>query len=295
MTDGRIEVDPALAAPAGGRRSFRTGRRCRSSSGRARRLGQPHLPPRRRHEAPLPERRPLRGAGRQGARAGCRLSPRGCRCRSRRRWRRARPGYGYPWPWSVQRLARRRARRRSPASPTAPASPSSVAGFLAGAAGDPGASGGPPAGAHSFHRGGALATYDAETRALPRAPSPARSTPPAPAPTWEAGARRRPGAAGRSGSTATSPPATCSSRDGRLAAVIDFGSSARRRSRLRPGHRLDLPRRRQPRRVPRRGRRRPRHLGPRPRLGALEGAARRSPAAPRSTWSARSPAGSSPR
>ena len=47
-----------------------------------------------------------------------------------------------------------------------------------------------------------------------------------------------------------------------------------RRPRLRPRHRLDLPRRRQPRRLPRRRRCRSRHLGPRPRLGALEGAPR---------------------
>ena len=60
-------------------------------------------------------------------------------------------------------------------------------------------------------------------------------------------------------------------RDGRLAAVIDFGTSRRRRPGLRPGDRLDVVLRRQPREPSARRSARTRHLGPRPRLGAVEG------------------------
>ena len=73
------------------------------------------------------------------------------------------PGLGYPWPWSVQRWL-----AGEPAAAARIADRSrfavEVAGFLRALQAIP-AEGGPPAGAHSFFRGGALATYDAETRA----------------------------------------------------------------------------------------------------------------------------------
>lgn len=73
------------------------------------------------------------------------------------------PGAGYPWPWSVRRWIDGR-----PATDDRIADPvgfaRDLARFLVALWGvDP--AGGPPAGAHSFHRGGALAVYDEETRA----------------------------------------------------------------------------------------------------------------------------------
>ena len=73
------------------------------------------------------------------------------------------PDAGYPWPWSVRRWIDGR-----PAAPDRIADLSAFADTLAGflvALWGADATGGPAAGAHSFHRGGALAVYDAETRA----------------------------------------------------------------------------------------------------------------------------------
>jgi aminoglycoside phosphotransferase (APT) family kinase protein len=73
------------------------------------------------------------------------------------------PGAGYPWPWSLRRWIDGR-----PAGVDRIADPvgfaRDLARFLVALWGvDP--TGGPAAGAHSFHRGGALAVYDDETSA----------------------------------------------------------------------------------------------------------------------------------
>ncbi len=73
------------------------------------------------------------------------------------------PGVGYPWPWSVRRwIDGRPAADDRIADPVAFAE--DLARFLVALWGVD-AAGGPVAGAHSFHRGGALAVYDGETRA----------------------------------------------------------------------------------------------------------------------------------
>jgi aminoglycoside phosphotransferase (APT) family kinase protein len=73
------------------------------------------------------------------------------------------PGAGYPWPWSVRRwIDGRPAAVGRIAEPVAFAR--DLAGFLVALWGVDAACG-PAAGAHSFHRGGAPAVYDEETRA----------------------------------------------------------------------------------------------------------------------------------
>lgn len=73
------------------------------------------------------------------------------------------PGEGYRWPWSVRRWI-----AGTPADDRGPADTASfgaaLAGFLRALHAIDG-TGGPKAGAHSFHRGGSLAVYDGETRA----------------------------------------------------------------------------------------------------------------------------------
>ncbi|HET7402764.1 MAG TPA: aminoglycoside phosphotransferase family protein [Usitatibacter sp.] len=72
------------------------------------------------------------------------------------------PGEGYPFPWSVYRWLE--------GETAAPANVRDPQGFAAALARFLGAlqridpHGGPSPGTHNFHRGGALATYDAETR-----------------------------------------------------------------------------------------------------------------------------------
>ena len=73
------------------------------------------------------------------------------------------PGAGYPWPWSVRRWIDGRPPPTT-ASPTRWPSRATWPRFLVALWGVD-AAGGPAAGAHSFHRGGALAVYDEETRA----------------------------------------------------------------------------------------------------------------------------------
>ena len=104
------------------------------------------------------------------------------------------------------------------------------------------AAGGPAAGAHSFHRGGALAVYDEETRAALAALGP-RVDRAAATRMWDDAL-----AAGWTGApvwfhgdVADGQPA--GRRGGRLSAVIDFGTSRGRRPRLRPRDRLDAVRR----------------------------------------------------
>lgn len=68
----------------------------------------------------------------------------------------------YPWPWSVQRWLP--GETATPDRiPDLPGFATGLADFLHALQRIP-ASGGPVAGSHSFHRGGALAVYDAETR-----------------------------------------------------------------------------------------------------------------------------------
>jgi aminoglycoside phosphotransferase (APT) family kinase protein len=114
------------------------------------------------------------------------------------------PGAGYPWPWSVRRwIDGRPAAADRIADPVAFAR--DLASFLVALWHVEAA--GPAAGAHSFHRGGALAVYDGETRAALAALGPEvdRS---AVARVWDE-ALASPGTGRRSGSTATSRRATC--------------------------------------------------------------------------------------
>ena len=72
------------------------------------------------------------------------------------------PAFGYPWPWSVYRWL-----DGDTAAPERIADLRDFAGRLAQflvALQSIDATGGPPPGAHNFYRGGALTTYDAETR-----------------------------------------------------------------------------------------------------------------------------------
>jgi aminoglycoside phosphotransferase (APT) family kinase protein len=132
------------------------------------------------------------------------------------------PAEGYPWRWSVYRWidgepasAERIADMREFAA--------AVAGFLVALyAIDP--AGGPPPGAHNFHRGGSLAVYDGETR---RAIGALRGKVDADVATalWEAAlsAEWRGAPVWVHGDVAVGNLLV---EKGRLAAVIDFGSSA---------------------------------------------------------------------
>jgi aminoglycoside phosphotransferase (APT) family kinase protein len=130
------------------------------------------------------------------------------------------PGAGYPWPWSVQRWIEGAPPVPGPAGEADLAR--QVAGFLRALQAAPAA--GPPAGAHSFHRGGDLAVYDAETRASIAALGPRIDGAGAIA-TWEAAlaARRQGPPVWVHGDVAVG---NLLLRDGRLAAVIDWGTSA---------------------------------------------------------------------
>jgi aminoglycoside phosphotransferase (APT) family kinase protein len=133
------------------------------------------------------------------------------------------PGEGYPWGWSVLRWI-----EGDTAAAAAP--PADLTGFARDLADflaalhrvDAGA--GPPAGPHSFWRGGLLATYDAETRAA-IATLGDRIDGAAATAMWEAALA----------APWTSPPVWVHGdvapgnllvREGRLAAVIDFGCCA---------------------------------------------------------------------
>ena len=135
---------------------------------------------------------------------------------------RGEPGEGYPYPWSVYRWL-----EGAPASVTPVGDPvalaTELASFLAALARVP-AGGGPEPGPHNFFRGGPLSTYADETSAAIAALGDAVATDAvrrvfddALAASWEGEAVWVHGdvAAGN-----------LLVRDGRLAAVIDFGSSA---------------------------------------------------------------------
>jgi aminoglycoside phosphotransferase (APT) family kinase protein len=131
------------------------------------------------------------------------------------------PGCGYPYPWSVYRWRDGEIAERARIDDL-PAFASALAGFLVALRGAD-ATGGPPPGEHNFFRGGPLATYEAETLqavetfggeiprdAVLRTWEDALSTTWERAPVWVHGDVS-------SGNLLV--------RDGRLAAVLDFGSS----------------------------------------------------------------------
>ncbi|WP_037084109.1 aminoglycoside phosphotransferase family protein [Neorhizobium vignae] len=132
-----------------------------------------------------------------------------------------RPGEGYPWPWSVYRwIEGERSGLQSIANLTEFAE--DLADFLL-ALWKIDAADGPPAGQHNFYRGGALEVYDAETRRSIDTLSSEIDVPliteiweRALASTWE----NRP--VWVHGDVADGNLLV---RDGRLSAVIDFGSS----------------------------------------------------------------------
>ena len=181
---------------------------------------------------------------------------------------RGEPDAGFPFPWSVYRWLDGELASRAQIDDL-PGFASALAGFLT-ALRRVDATGGPAPGQHNFFRGGALGTYEEETLraidalgdevpadAVMRVWEDAMSTAWDRAPVW------------LHGDVATGNLLV---RDGRLGAVLDFGSLGRRRPRMRHGHRLDVPVGAEPGSVPRRGRRRCRHMVARPRLGPVEGA-----------------------
>ena len=139
------------------------------------------------------------------------------------------PGCGFPWPWSVYRWL--------PGTPLATshvadrtALAAELAGFLAALYRiDP--AGGPPPGEHNFYRGGPLTVYDGETRRRAQGTRQVRSTPSAAAQVWEQAL-----AATWHGSPVWFHGDIADGNllvdQGRLSAVIDFGTSRRGGSRL---------------------------------------------------------------
>ena len=132
------------------------------------------------------------------------------------------PGCGYPWPWSVYRWI-----EGEPVQTASGVDQEMLARDLAAflqALHRVDASEGPPPGAHSFHRGGDLRIYDGETRSALAVLDDVIDTDAA-KDLWE---RALPSRWPRSpvwvhGDVATSNLLV---RDGRMAAVIDFGCSA---------------------------------------------------------------------
>lgn len=130
------------------------------------------------------------------------------------------PACGYPWRWSIYRWLEGEpatAARIADLSAFATA----LAGFLA-ALQQIDASAGPPAGVQNFHRGGALAVYDAETRRALQALAGKIDTRAATA-VWEAAlaSRWRVAPVWVHGDIAASNLLV---KDGKLCGVIDFGS-----------------------------------------------------------------------
>ena len=132
------------------------------------------------------------------------------------------PAFGYPWPWSVYRWL-----EGEPASDAVVAEAEAFAAELAAFLGalqaiDP--TGGPPPGEHNFFRGASLLTYDQETRRALSALNGKVDTA-ACAHVWETALA----------ATATGPArwlhgdiaaSNLLVRNGRLAAVLDFGATA---------------------------------------------------------------------
>lgn len=153
------------------------------------------------------------------------------------------PGPGYPYPWSVYRWIEGTPVDAGPVLDLVRLA-TDLAGFLV-ALRAVDATGGPVAGPHSFWRGGPLQVYDGETRSAiallaaaadhaPDPPDPGPATPGPPGP-WPDGAAARAAAiwADALAATWTGQPVWFHGdvaegnllvRDGRLAAVIDFGT-----------------------------------------------------------------------
>jgi aminoglycoside phosphotransferase (APT) family kinase protein len=133
-----------------------------------------------------------------------------------------RPGCGYPWPWSINRWIAGETLRVARAVDL-PRLADDLARFLAALhAAD--TCGAPLAGPDNFHRGGDLGVYDAETRAAVATLGDAVDGP-AVLSVWDAAiATRWPGAPVCVHGDVAAGNLIC--RDGRLAAVIDFGSGA---------------------------------------------------------------------
>jgi aminoglycoside phosphotransferase (APT) family kinase protein len=128
------------------------------------------------------------------------------------------PGEGYPWRWQVLRWIEGDTAATGVADRMQFAL--DLAGFLA-ALQRVDAAAGPAAGAHSFWRGGPLATYDGETRAAIAALA-GRIDAVAATAMWEA-ALAAPWAGPPVWFHGDVAPGNLIVRDGRLAAVIDFG------------------------------------------------------------------------
>ncbi len=133
-----------------------------------------------------------------------------------------RPALGYPWPWSVYRWL-----EGEPARVVGAADSEVFAGDVAAFLGalraiDP--TGGPPPGEHNFYRGGSLLTYDEETRRAISVLAGSLDTS-ACVRVWEAALAATPRGPGAwlHGDLAASNLLV---RDGRLAAVLDFGAMA---------------------------------------------------------------------
>lgn len=131
------------------------------------------------------------------------------------------PGCGYPWPWSIYRWIDGSCASVAPVDD--PSELAATLGTFLSALQRADASDGPPAGPHNFHRGGPLATYDGETRdaietlrhridvaAVTAIWDAALASSWDGAPVWVHG---------------DVAPNNLLVRDGRLAAVLDFGSA----------------------------------------------------------------------
>jgi aminoglycoside phosphotransferase (APT) family kinase protein len=133
-----------------------------------------------------------------------------------------RPSELFAWPWSVYRWIEGSVASHDRIGDLS-AFAADLAAFLT-ALQDIGATDGPPAGAHSFFRGGDLAVYDRETRDSISLLGD-RIDPQAALAAWNA-ARTAPWTGPPRWVHGDIAPANLLARDGRLAAVIDFGCSA---------------------------------------------------------------------
>ena len=192
-------------------------------AGRARRLGQPHLPARRRPDRAAAERRLVRAPGREGAAlaAGAGSAAPAADPGAGRQGR-ARRGLSVRRGRSTAGSTARP--RREPRSPTSTAFADRPGRLPRRAAAASTPTAGPAPGRHNFFRGGPLAIYEDETVAADRRRSAARSTATPPCGSGRTRWRRRweGDPVWFHGDIATGNLLV---RDGRLAAVIDFGTS----------------------------------------------------------------------
>ena len=189
--------------------------------------------------------------------------------RSPRRWPRAQPGEGYPYHWAIRRWLDGETASLDDASTTSTNSPRSIAEFIL-ALQRVDATGGPDAGAHSFYRGAPPEYYHDETHAMPSPYSKGRIDTDLAREVWDAALA----------TTWDRPPVWFHGdiasgnllvQDGRLSAVIDFGTSGVGDPACDLVIAWTFFSGGLPRGLPARGRPGRRHVGPRPRLGPLEG------------------------